>query len=89
MTGDYTHASTEEMERAMELVAGYKRAQSFNREKNLGKISAKFFEARRGHAAVNGRPDLKSLSQKVICISSNQALRGTVQHFTSLFLASN
>jgi hypothetical protein len=23
---------------------------------NLGKISAKFFEARRGHAAVNRRP---------------------------------
>ena len=41
MTGDYTHASTEEMERAMELVASYKREQSFNREKNLGKISAK------------------------------------------------
>jgi hypothetical protein len=33
MTGDYTHASTEEMERAMELVASYKRNQSFNREK--------------------------------------------------------
>jgi integrase len=31
MTGDYTHASTEEMERAMELVASYKRAQIFNR----------------------------------------------------------
>jgi len=41
MTGDYTHASTEEMERAMELVASYQREQSFNREKNLGKISAK------------------------------------------------
>jgi hypothetical protein len=27
MTGDYTHASTEEMERAMELVASYKRKQ--------------------------------------------------------------
>jgi integrase len=37
----YTHASTEEMERAMELVASYKREQSFNSEKNLGKISAK------------------------------------------------
>jgi hypothetical protein len=33
---------------------------------NLGKISAKVFEVRRGHAAVNGRPGLKSLSQKVI-----------------------
>jgi hypothetical protein len=41
MTGDYTHASAEEMERAMELVASYKREQSFNSEKNLGKISAK------------------------------------------------
>jgi len=29
------------MERAMELVASYKREQSFNSEKNLGKISAK------------------------------------------------
>jgi integrase len=36
MTGDYTHASPEEMERAMELVAAYK-GQSFL---NLGKISA-------------------------------------------------
>lgn len=36
MTGDYTHASPEEMERAMELVADYK-GQSFL---NLGKISA-------------------------------------------------
>ena len=33
--------STEEMERAMELVASYKREESFNSEKNLGKISAK------------------------------------------------
>ena len=41
MTGDYTHASAEAMERAMELVASYKREQSFNRKKNLGKISAK------------------------------------------------
>jgi hypothetical protein len=29
------------MERAMELVASYKSGQSFNREKNLGRISAK------------------------------------------------
>jgi hypothetical protein len=29
------------MERAMELVASYQSEQSFNREKNLGKISAK------------------------------------------------
>jgi integrase len=36
MTRDYTHASPEEMERAMELVADYK-GQSFL---NLGKISA-------------------------------------------------
>ena len=41
MTGDYTHASSEEMERAMELVASYKTQESFNGEKNLGKISAK------------------------------------------------
>jgi len=40
---------------------------------NLGKISAKVFEAKRGDAAVNGRLGLKSLSQKVIFISSNQA----------------
>jgi len=37
MTGDCTHASPEEMERAMELVADYK-GQSFL---NLSKISAK------------------------------------------------
>lgn len=36
MTGDYTHASPEEMERAMELIADYK-GQSFL---SLGKISA-------------------------------------------------
>jgi integrase len=36
MTGDYTHASPEEMERAMELVAAYKGQIFFN----LGKISA-------------------------------------------------
>jgi hypothetical protein len=29
------------MERAMELVASYETQESFNREKNLGKISAK------------------------------------------------
>ncbi len=40
MTGDYTHASPEEMERAMELVASYKGQQGFNPGKNLGKISA-------------------------------------------------
>jgi hypothetical protein len=37
MTGDYTHASPEEMERAMELVADYKGGSVLN----LGKISAK------------------------------------------------
>jgi integrase len=37
MTGDYTHASPEEMERAMELVASYKPKSVLN----LGKISAK------------------------------------------------
>jgi hypothetical protein len=37
MTGDYTHASPEEMERAMELVASYE-ARDFS---NLVRISAK------------------------------------------------
>ncbi len=37
MTGDYTHASPEEMERAMELVASYAGRSS----SGLGKISAK------------------------------------------------
>jgi hypothetical protein len=37
MTGDYTHASTEEMERAMELVASYKG----NKVSTVKKISAK------------------------------------------------
>ena len=37
MTGDYTHASPEEMERAMELVASYSGLGS----SGLGKISAK------------------------------------------------
>jgi integrase len=37
MTGDYTHASPEEMERAMELVASYAGRTDFS----LGKISAK------------------------------------------------
>jgi hypothetical protein len=37
MTGDYTHASPEEMERAMELVASYAGRVS----SDLGKISAK------------------------------------------------
>jgi integrase len=37
MTGDYTHASPEEMERAMELVADYTGQSVLN----LGKISAK------------------------------------------------
>ena len=37
MTGDYTHASPEEMERAMELVASY----VGRRSSGLGKISAK------------------------------------------------
>ena len=36
MTGDYTHASPEEMERAMELVASYKG----RKVSGLGKISA-------------------------------------------------
>ena len=40
MTGDFTHASTEEMEWAMELVASYETQERLNREKNLGKISA-------------------------------------------------
>ena len=37
MTGDYTHASPEEMERAMELAAAYAGRGS----SGLGKISAK------------------------------------------------
>ena len=41
MTGDYTHASPEEMERAMELVASYKEQRGSKLGKNLGKISAK------------------------------------------------
>jgi hypothetical protein len=56
---------------------------------NLGKISAKVFEAKRGDAAVNGRPGLKISISEVIRISSNQALRRTVQHFTSFILVSN
>jgi hypothetical protein len=49
MTGDYTHASTEEMERAMELVASYKREQSFNSEK----ISAKSRQNRKRRRTCN------------------------------------
>jgi len=41
ITGDYTHSSPEEMERAMELVASYKGQRGFTLGKNLGKISAK------------------------------------------------
>ena len=51
MTGDYTHASTEEMEWAMELVASYKTQESFNREK----ISAKSRQTGNG-----GEPAIRS-----------------------------
>lgn len=47
MTGDYTHASPEEMERAMELVASYRG----RRSSSLGKSSAKRKTAAKSHSA--------------------------------------
>ena len=41
ITGDYTHASPEEMERAMELVASFEEGRGSKLGENLGKISTR------------------------------------------------
>jgi integrase len=60
MTGDYTHASPEEMERAMELVASYKQKEVLN----LGKISAKSRQLRKERRTSNPPSVCKSLKLK-------------------------